>query len=55
MGNQISKCYQKADKVIDLYKSGHINKTKYLKLMEAISKEIALIRSNNKQSTNYFN
>ncbi len=50
MSDQISKCYYKADKVEDLYNSGHITKTEFLKLMKAISKEIALIQSNNIQS-----
>lgn len=58
MIDQISKCYYKADKVEDLYNSGHITKTEFLRLMKAISKEIALIQSNNIQSvtaTHYFN
>lgn len=58
MSNQISKCYQKADKVEDLYNSGHITKTQFLRMMKDISKEIALIQSTNIQSAilkNYFN
>lgn len=58
MSDQISKCYQKADKVEDLYNSGHITKTQFLKMMKDISKEIELIQSNNIQSAilnNYFN
>jgi hypothetical protein len=58
MSDQISKCYYKADKIEDLYNSGHITKTEFLRLMKAISKEIALIQSNNIQSAilkNYFN
>lgn len=58
MSDQISKCYYKADKIEDLYNSGHITKTEFLRLMKAISKEIAFIQSNNIQSTtatHYFN
>ena len=58
MKNPISVCYQKADKVEDLYESGHITKQQFQRLMKAISEEIALIQSNNVQSAilkNYFN
>lgn len=58
MSDQISKCYYKADKIENLYNSGHITKTEFLRLMKTISKEIAFIQSNNIQSaaaTHYFN
>lgn len=58
MIDQISKYYYKADKVEDLYNSGHITKTQFLRMMKDISKEIELIQSNNIQSAilkNYFN
>jgi uncharacterized coiled-coil DUF342 family protein len=58
MNNQISKCYQKADKVEDLYESGHITKTQFLRMMKDIRREIDFIQSNNIQlatATHYFN
>jgi hypothetical protein len=57
MRDQISICYHKADKVEDLYESGHITKQQFQRLMKSISEEIALIQANNIQSAilkNYF-
>jgi len=58
MNNQISRCYQKADKVEDLYNSGHISKAEFLSFMKQIKKEIDFIMSHNIESTSatsYFN